>query len=180
MAGKQLRGVDAERMDALQVRVGVESQQYADEQWKVACADRDIYNFATPAARERMEARRQYARCGLLAPQRNVVRFDDLTCSNLHSTLPQADAIRKRRRVTQHPRLYRLHGELQLTDAAPLHGEPSLGVWHLRELHSVPAAASFRVPRCPVRAPFGTATSGPAFGPAEQGPTRVEVTSMQA
>ena len=58
MAGKQLRGVNAERMDALLVRVGVERRQYADEQWKAACADRDTYNFVTPAAREHMEARR--------------------------------------------------------------------------------------------------------------------------
>ena len=56
LAGKQLRGVDRERMDALQVRVGVERRQYADEQWKAACAKRDIYNFTTPAAREHMEA----------------------------------------------------------------------------------------------------------------------------
>ena len=57
LAGKQLRGVDAERMEALQVRVGVERQQNAEEQWKAACANRDIYNYATPAAREHMEAR---------------------------------------------------------------------------------------------------------------------------
>ncbi len=88
MAGKQLRGVDAERMDALQVRVGVESQQYADEQWKVACADRDIYNYVKPAAQEHMEVKRCYGRCGLLAAQQNVVRLDDLTCSYLHSKLP--------------------------------------------------------------------------------------------
>ena len=56
-AGKRLRGVDAQRMEALSARVAVERQQYADEQWNAACANKDIYKFAAPAARKAMEAR---------------------------------------------------------------------------------------------------------------------------
>ena len=57
MAGKRLRGVDAQRMDALSARVAVERQQYADEQWNSACANKDMYNYVAPAARDAMEAR---------------------------------------------------------------------------------------------------------------------------
>ena len=55
-AGTRLQGVDAHRMDALSARVAVERQQYADAQWSAACGNRDMYTFATPAAREAMEA----------------------------------------------------------------------------------------------------------------------------
>ena len=71
----------------------------------------------------------------------------------------------------QYPRLYRLHGEMQLPDPSLVgRDEKQPGMWHLNTLHRSPATATYQLPRCPVRVPsdFLQPPSPAVAGPAEQ------------
>ena len=77
----------------------------------------------------------------------------------------------------QYPRLYRLHGEMQLPYLSVGLDEKQPGMWHLQMLHRSPAAAKFQLPRCPVRVPpdIWQLPSSAAAGPAEQQSTQGQV-----
>jgi hypothetical protein len=55
-AGKQLRGVQAERFDALCSRVAVEQRDFLRERWERGTADAARYNFCDPRAERQMQA----------------------------------------------------------------------------------------------------------------------------
>ena len=102
-----------------------------------------------------------------------------LTWHPLFHCHAQQDAARKRRRVSQYPRLYRLHGEMLLPDTELRKDDKQPGMWHLQLLHQTSAAATIQLPRCPVRLPsdFWQMPSLPAQDTAHQQPSQKQASN---